>query len=198
MDSGESEEWATGHARVLSPNSVNEDTRVQIALLGVLREALAAAGIQWWLFGGWAIDARAGRVTRDHADIEAFVWLRDADGVRRALTEAGFVAPPALHPDEGQPCLREGQEFGVWFLARTPEGAIVTPGRWADRPWLAGSFEADPALLEGMTLPAMSAAGLLDMKLRFERHPHGAPPRAKDEVDIALLRQLVARDATTS
>jgi hypothetical protein len=75
-----------------------------------------ALGIEWWLFGGWAMDFHAGEITRDHADVEIFVWAKDADRARKALVERGYAAPAGLHPDEGQPLLKDGQEVGLWFL----------------------------------------------------------------------------------
>ena len=170
---------------------MNDATAAQLALLREIHDAFAEAGIDWWLFGGWAMDAHAGRVTRDHADIELFVRFEEADAARSVLLQRGFLAPPPLHPDEGQPYLRQGQEVGVWFLTPDADGNPVTPGRWADWPWPAGSFEAPPGRLGDLSLPVMSVAGLLDMKRGFARHPHGAPLRPKDEADVELLRRLL-------
>jgi hypothetical protein len=170
---------------------MDDATQIQLRLIRELRDLLSAAGIEWWLFGGWAMDARAGSVTRDHSDIELFVWAEAAERVRAALTAAGYLAPPGLHPEEGQPFLRDGQEVGVWYVVRDASGQIVTPGRWADWPWPAGSFDAPPGHIENLELPAMSVEGLLDMKLGFARHPHGAPQRPRDAADIELLRRLL-------
>lgn len=172
---------------------MNDATATQLALLREIAAALDAAGIEWWLFGGWAMDFHAGRVTRDHADIEIFSWKHDSSAVRVALTAAGFVHPPGgLYPDECQSFLKNQQEVGVWFIVRNSDGAIVTPGRWADWPWAAGAFDGEFVSLEGVTARAMSIDGLLDIKTRFESHPYGAPLREKDIADIQLLRMLQA------
>ena len=107
---------------------MNEATRVQFGLLRQIRDVLTEAGITWWLFGGWAMDARAGRVTRDHADIEIFILVESADAARLALTSAGCLAPPSLHPDEGQAFLRDGQEIGVTYLVSGEDGRRHAPG----------------------------------------------------------------------
>ena len=171
---------------------MNDATAVQLAPLREIDGAFAAAGIDWWLFGGWAMDAHAGRVTRDHSDIELFVRLEHGDAARTALTRRGFVAPPPVHPDEGQPFLRDGHEVGVWFVTEDAGRSFVTPGRWADWPWPAGSFDGPRVCLGDLALPAMSVAGLLDMKRGFAAHPHGASLRPKDEADILLLLRLAS------
>jgi hypothetical protein len=171
---------------------VNDATAAQLALLREIDEAFAAAGTDWWLFGGWAMDAHAGRVTRDHADIELFVRVEDAAVARTTLTGRGFVAPPPVHPGEGQPFLRDGQEVGVWFVTDDADGSPVTPGRWSDWPWPVGSFDGPRVRLGDLLLPVMSVAGLLEMKRGFAKHPHGAPLRQKDEADIVLLLRLAS------
>jgi hypothetical protein len=173
---------------------MNDATRRQLDLIREIATALAAVDIKWWLFGGWAMDFHAGAVTRDHADIEIFSWRHDASAVRAAMEAAGFAHPPGgLYPDECQSFVRRGQEIGFWFLMRNEDGAIITPGRWADWPWVSRAFDGEPLTLDGVTARAMSIEGLLDIKTRFADHPHGAPLREKDIADIALLRALQER-----
>jgi hypothetical protein len=170
---------------------MNAATARQLDLIAEIGAALDAGSFEWWLFGGWAMDFHVGRVTRDHSDIEVFVWLDDAAGVREALTARGFLSPQGLHPDEGQPFLKDGQEAGITYLAHDAVGGVVTPGRWADWPWPHGSFEGPRRRIGDLEAPVISVIGLLDMKENFARHPHGAPRRAKDEADIATLRRLL-------
>jgi hypothetical protein len=173
---------------------MNADTATQLELLRAIASALDGAGIDWWLYGGWAMDFHAGRITRDHADIEIFSWKRDTYAVREAMQSAGFTyAQFGLYPEETQTFLKHGQEIGIWFIERDGAGAISTPGRWADWPWLAGAFEQSPLALDGVTARAMSIEGLLDIKTRFAQHRHGAPLREKDIADITLLRSLRRR-----
>ena len=77
---------------------MNALTRTQLGLIREIRSALGAAGIHWWLFGGWGLDARIGHVTRDHHDIEFWVFHEDADSTREALMACGFEAPESLRP----------------------------------------------------------------------------------------------------
>ncbi len=171
---------------------MDDATATQLGLIVEIRDALDEADIEWWLFGGWAMDFHAGDVTRNHADIELFVWLKDADAAKQALVRTGFVALPGLHPDEGQPLLKGGQEVGAWYLVCDEAGAIATPGRWADWPWPAGSFDEPRMHIGDIEAPAMSAEGLLEMKMRFAQHPYGASLREKDRADIARLQAIIA------
>jgi aminoglycoside-2''-adenylyltransferase len=175
---------------------MDEHTLRQLAMIAEIGAALDGAGIAWWLFGGWAVDFHAGSITRDHADIEVFVRLKDAGRLNDAMRRAGFAAPAPLHPDEGQPFLRDGQEAGVFFLVQHADGRSHTPGRWADWPWRAGAFDGPRLRLDDVEAPVMSAEGLLDMKLNFAAHPYGAPLRDKDQADITVLRGVIAGSRT--
>jgi len=167
------------------------ETQLQLQIIREVRDALTAAGVGWWLFGGWAMDFHAGRITRDHSDIEIFVRRDDIRRAREALVVRGFAAPPGLYPEEAQPFLKGGQEIGLWFIVTDGDGRTFTPGRWAEWPWPAGSFDGPHARLGELEAPVMSLEGLLEMKLGFAAQPHGAPLREKDIADIALLRAMI-------
>jgi hypothetical protein len=96
-----------------------------------------------------------------------------------------------LHPDEGQPYLKDGVEAGMWFLVRRINGTDAVPGRWADWPFPPESFDGSPGRIGDVEAPVTSIEGLLDMKENFAAHPHGAPPRDKDLSDIAFLRKML-------
>ena len=50
------------------------------------RSARPRAGIAYWLFGGWAVDFHAGRITRLHDDVDIAVWLEDVPRIVELLT----------------------------------------------------------------------------------------------------------------
>ena len=72
--------------------------RLRRAVLPGMREAdalevfdiLDAAGVPFWLVGGWGIDALVGRRTRKHTDVDVAVERRFAEPARRSLEAAGF------------------------------------------------------------------------------------------------------------
>jgi hypothetical protein len=170
---------------------LDANTSAQLRIIGELRAILDSAGIAWWLFGGWAMDFHAGAVTRDHADIELFVWARDREAVRERLAGAGFAAPQGLHPEEGQPYLKDGQEIGTWYLQRDADRRVHVSGRFADWRWPEEWFDGPRGSIGELDAPVMSVEGLLEMKTGFASHPHGAPRRPKDDEDIARLRAML-------
>ncbi len=52
---------------------------------------LEAAGISFWLDGGWGVDALVGHQTRPHGDLDIVIELGKADEVVVALGPAGFT-----------------------------------------------------------------------------------------------------------
>ncbi|HYO33337.1 MAG TPA: hypothetical protein VES21_10850, partial [Nocardioidaceae bacterium] len=65
-----------------------------MAALGSAASALGAAELEYWLFGGWAVDVWVGRLTRPHDDIDILVWRRDEARVHEALEAAGWLHTP--------------------------------------------------------------------------------------------------------
>jgi lincosamide nucleotidyltransferase A/C/D/E len=57
---------------------VDDRALAQLRVTHLVVNTLRAAGCSAWLFGGWGLDARIGRITRDHGDIE--FWVDRTDG----------------------------------------------------------------------------------------------------------------------
>jgi glutathione S-transferase len=62
----------------------------QLAAIASLDTVLTGAGLDYWLFGGWAVDLWVGGVTRRHEDIDALARRSDYDSIRSALEAAGW------------------------------------------------------------------------------------------------------------
>jgi hypothetical protein len=56
-------------------------TEEQLAAIEQMHRQFTTNGIEYWLFGGWAVDFHAGRVTRAHADIDLAVWRADVERI---------------------------------------------------------------------------------------------------------------------
>ena len=50
-------------------------------------ERLDAAALEWWIDGGWGVDALLGEETRPHDDLDLIVRREDLDRVRALLPE---------------------------------------------------------------------------------------------------------------
>lgn len=55
-----------------------------------IRRAAGAAGVRFWIDGGWCVDALVGRQTRAHDDLDVAVDRDDLDEFVTALTGLGY------------------------------------------------------------------------------------------------------------
>jgi hypothetical protein len=163
--------------------------------LRVIREVVAlarAAGIALWLFGGWGLDARLGRITRQHGDVEFWVERVHAERSKALLVAAGATALTTQPPEESCEFTWDGVPFSTAYFDRQPDGFCQLLGRWSDWRFPPGSFGDEPGMLEGTPVPAMSVSGMLAMKEQFPHLRNGRPWRQKDIDDIEVLRGLAA------
>jgi aminoglycoside-2''-adenylyltransferase len=128
--------------------SVN--TTSQLAALAELDQLLPPCAVDYWLFGGWAVDFHAGRVTREHADIDIAIWADDRERVAALLLDRAWMHRPEAGED-GYTCYeRCGVRLEVAFLARDERGLVYTPLRNGRGEWPADSFADDIAQLSGV------------------------------------------------
>jgi lincosamide nucleotidyltransferase A/C/D/E len=174
--------------------TMDKATQAQVRTIGCVVEALAAVNVSVWLFGGWGLDARIGRVTRSHSDIE--FWVRRSERARsmNALVNAGSEALATQPPEESCEFVWDGVNFSTAYFDRRADGTFSLKGRWSDWVFPTDSFDEKPGLLDGAPVPAMSAAGMLAMKEQYPTLRNGRPWRDKDIGDIALLRSLRTDD----
>lgn len=168
------------------------DADAQVEAIKDIAEALSAAGIRWWLFGGWGLDACIGRITRDHGDIEIWVEMADATATRAALVAQGFDAIATQPPEESQEFERAGVRFSTAFFVRTDDGFAHPQGRWSDWRFPPGSFSHQVGAIGELKVPVMSTEGMLAMKSQYSTLRNGRPLRPKDVSDIAALRGLLS------
>jgi hypothetical protein len=171
---------------------MNETTRVQQRLIGEVFNTLAEAGpLRCWLFGGWGLDARIGRATRDHSDVEFWADRVDADRIRDALVAVGATVLDTQPAEESYEFVKDGVMFSIAFFDRQPDGTCTPQGRWSDWIFPADTFDAPPGHLDGLPVPTMSVEGMIAMKEQFATLRNGRPLRDKDMRDLSMLRQLV-------
>jgi Aminoglycoside-2''-adenylyltransferase len=172
---------------------VNERATAQLRVIKAVVDVLGAVGIPAWLFGGWGLDARMGRITREHGDVEFWVERIDAERSKAVLAAAGATALATQPPEEACEFTWDGVDFSTAYFDRQPDGAFSQPqGRWSDWLFPPGSFGDEPGMLDGTPVLAMSVAGLLAMKEQYPRLRNGRPWRQKDIDDVEVLRGLIA------
>ena len=170
---------------------MNERMTAQLRIIKAVVSTLDAAGISAWLFGGWGLDARIGRITREHGDVEFWVERTDAGRSKAVLTGAGATALATQPPEEACEFTWDGADFSTAYFDRRPDGSsIQLLGRWSDWLFPPNSFGDEPGTLGGTPVLAMSVAGMIAMKEQFPSLRNGGPWRQKDIDDMAVLRRL--------
>ena len=162
-------------------------------VIRAVANSLEGVGISAWLFGGWGLDARIGRITREHGDVEFWVERIDAERSRAVLAAAGAVALATQPPEEACEFTWGGVDFSTAYFDRHPDGSFIQlQGRWSDWLFPPGSFGDEPGTLDGTPVLAMSVAGMLAMKEQYPHLHNGGPWRQKDIDDMKVLRVLAA------
>jgi hypothetical protein len=159
----------------------------QLASLAQVHELLERHGIEYWLFGGWAVDFYAGSVTRRHDDIDIAVWLKDHDRIAALLAADGWRHAPEEREDGYTGYERGPVRLELGFLARDENERVYTPLRESRGAWPDGSFERDAAELQGVRARLMSLQALRADKSEARSD---ALVAAKDRADVAVLSRL--------
>jgi len=148
----------------------------------LLDEAEAVA-LPLWLQGGWAIDARLGRVTRVHEDVDLAVPGDRLKEFRAVLNGLGAGVPEAVKYGflvrigdvlfDCEPCMPCGTAYEL-------DG--VPPGACPDR--VEGVLQGRPVRCVSWAAIAWDYFHYLD-EVHFDRWP------AKDRESYALLRRTI-------
>ena len=143
----------------------------------------------------FGLDARIGRITREHGDVEFWVERIDADLSKAVLVDAGATALTTHPPTEACEFTWGDADFSTAYFDRQSDGAFSQPdGRWSDWLFPPNSFEDEMVSFAGFQVLAMSPAGMLAMKEQYPHLRNGGPWRPKDIADIQTLKALVAVD----
>lgn len=170
---------------------MDEKTEGQLRVIRDVVAALQAADISAWLFGGWGLDARIGRITREHGDVEFWVERVHAERSKALLVEAGATALPTQPPEESCEYTWDDVSFSTAYFDRQSNRSFSQPlGRFSDWLFPPGSFGEEPVTLDGTPVLAMSVSGMLAMKEQFPSLRNGRPWRQKDITDMETLRRL--------
>jgi HD-like signal output (HDOD) protein len=101
----------TGQAQTMDESAAGQLDVIR-KVIGVMR----AADISAWLFGGWGLDARIGRITRAHGDVEFWVEHRQAQRSKALLVEAGALPLSTQPPAESCEFTWDGVPFSTGVL----------------------------------------------------------------------------------
>ena len=159
----------------------------QLAAIASFSSALDQEGLDYWLFGGWAVDFCVGSVTRAHDDIDVAAWRNDYDLIRIALTAAGWRHTPTRDDVVGTRYRHGNAEVEVTFLIADEDGRVVIP--LPDQPvvWSTQPLGDERRRLLGVSSRTIPLA-LLRAGKSMPRE--GRAEAAKDRADLEALSQL--------
>jgi hypothetical protein len=160
----------------------------QLAALDALHRRFDADGVEYWVFGGWAVDLYAGAVSRPHSDLDLAIWLRDLPRVAALLHEDGWLHAPDGAEDGSTAFTRGDVRVELAFLEQDAEREPYTPLSDGSRAaWAAGAFGDDVRTLYGVCARVLGLAALRAEKAGVRDDPTAA---AKDAQDLATLARL--------
>jgi hypothetical protein len=159
-------------------NMLEERAALQLAALADVSARLQQASIDYWLFGGWAVDFYVGSVTRAHDDVDLAVWVTDAARIASLLLETGWRHAPLAGEDGGTGFERAGVRLELTYLQ---SGAVEWPG--------ADGLADDVGELRGVRSRLIGLAALLQGKSAPRDDPEDA---VKDRADFRHLSRLRA------
>ena len=159
----------------------------QLAALSRIDRLLVGQEIEYWLFGGWAVDFHAGSVTRAHDDLDIAVWHDDLAQITALLAADGWKHVPAENEDGYTSCELGVVRLELAFLARADDGRVYTPLVEGRAAWPDAAFEDDVAELLGVRARVMSLRALKADKAERRDDPSVT---AKDRADSRTLAGL--------
>jgi aminoglycoside-2''-adenylyltransferase len=166
-------------------NRANEEQ--QLNALADVQDVLERHGIEYWLFGGWAVDFHAGSVTRAHDDVDLAVWVEDHDQIAGLLAANGWRHAPEAGEDGYTGYERGPVRLELAFLACSEDGQAYTPLREGRAAWPDEAFGNDIAELGGVRARVISLRALKADKAEVREDSIVA---AKDRTDLVTLSRL--------
>ena len=161
-----------------------DGTQIQLEVLAELASVFASLkiGFGFGLRSGWALDFLLGRITRVHSDIDLVSWARERTRIQRGLLAHEFVH---VNDFPAQSNFRKrGAAISVVFITRSSRASLR-------QQFPSGALMRRRLTLEGLSMRALAPIQLLDEKLTYGQG-NGRPPwRAKDQVSVQILQELL-------
>ena len=159
----------------------------QLDSLRDLHTLLTEAQVDYWVFGGWAVDLHAGRATREHGDIDIVVKVEDLARLIARLERAGWRPAGGSEADGYLGFSRGEIQIEVAFVAIDEDGTAYTPLPEGRGEWPRDALGSDVREIDGIRVPVISLRALMEDKTTDHGDPVAA---AKDRLDVAVLQDL--------
>ncbi|WP_353719858.1 aminoglycoside nucleotidyltransferase ANT(2'')-Ia [Dyadobacter sp. 676] len=176
-------ENATNDAKPALPQ---DPTALHLHFIELIFNAASSQGIKLWLESGWAIDARLGRITREHDDIDIAYPQEHHDAYVKLLTDL---------------CFSEFEQLDYGFLMRQngvlidSEPCVKTGAAYELPGFPAGSCPAEPeGWLNGKPIRCISWQAMHFEFMGYEQEIPKTHWRPKDHESLRLI-ELHLNDA---
>ncbi|WML48565.1 hypothetical protein RCG23_25665 [Neobacillus sp. PS3-34] len=174
----------------MNSENTNELARSQLKVLSEINSICLSLDARFWLRGGWAIDFRLGRITRNHSDLDLVTWVQNREMLERELVKAGFHLIPVSEFQTD--FLKNGVDISFVFLKQSPDGRIYAYGIPDEWEWRQDALPTDFHTLQGVTAFVLSLQQLLEEKQVYEQGT-GRKPRPKDIESMKILRNMIEK-----
>ncbi len=165
----------------------------QLGLIEEIVKLCDTASIPCWLRGGWATDFFLGRVTREHDDIDLFVWAEDAVRLVHELERAGFVEQGGPPPEAQRDFTKDGEQVQAALLARNQwDQVVVAGGPATGTPWPDDMLASITGRIGDVVCPIVNPRVQMWIKEQFPIWRPDVLPSAKHQADVARLREALA------
>jgi lincosamide nucleotidyltransferase A/C/D/E len=144
---------------------------------------LRRAETEFWVAGGWGIDALVGEQTREHRDLDVMHRQDQEAAVRAVLTEAGFAESLDHRPIRFVVTAPDGREIDLHPLVFAEDGSAVQASPEPERPFTYPSSCFVTGVIKGARVPCLSA----EQQVYFHQ---GYEPSERDRHDMAELRRV--------
>lgn len=162
----------------------------QVAAVTEVVDAPTDLAVEVWLRGGWAMDFYLGEITRDHLDVDWFVWAEAMPGLVGELLRRGWTDLAEHPPEQQRDIVRGDVEMGFAPLTVTPDGCPAVGGG----PWQGEKYPqqmlaaAVDGRLDGVRCRVIDPAAQVEIKQMLPVWVPGRPRRSKDAIDVDRLR----------
>jgi hypothetical protein len=170
---------------------VNEKTKRQLSMIAELGSLFDQERIDYWLMGGWAVDFHAGRVTRDHDDVDFAVRHKDMPRIRLLLEHEDWKHSPKEDEDGGTGYEAGDVRLELTYLVHAEDGGVYTPLRIGRITWSPGALGIGVLHLGSASCRVVSLGSLRRSKASPRLDHDGA---VKDQADHKVLVQIDSED----
>jgi hypothetical protein len=164
----------------------------QLEIIAEIVDVAGGLGIDVWLRGGWAVDFFLGEITRDHVDVDWFVWRGDEGRLTAEMLGRGYERLSGASPEQQVDFGKGGLESSFALLERDDAGrAVVAGGPWRGEAWPDGMLDASTGGIGSVRCAVINPRAQIEIKRMMPIWVPGRPHRRKDSEDIARLEAAI-------